>query len=118
MNSTGQQTRRSDFGPAGRVLFDLDGVLTKTASVHSAARKRLFDEFLKQRTADTGEAIVPFDIDSDYRRYVDGKLRHDGVAVFLESRGIDLPYGTPGDDPSRQTVHALGNLKDQYSRNN
>jgi beta-phosphoglucomutase-like phosphatase (HAD superfamily) len=61
MNSTGQQTRRSDFGPAGRVLFDLEGVLTKTASVHSAARKRLFDEFLKQRTADTGEAIVPFE---------------------------------------------------------
>ena len=66
------------------VLFDLDGVLTKTASVHAAAWKRLFDGFLEQRAADTGEAFIPFDIDTDYRRYVDGKPRYDGVASFLE----------------------------------
>ena len=96
------------------VLFDLDGVLTKTASVHAAAWKRLFDGFLEQRAADTGEAFVAFDIDADYRRYVDGKPRYDGVAAFLESRGIELPFGTPEDGPGAQTVHALGNLKDQY----
>ena len=56
----------------------------------------------------------PFDIDADYRRYVDGKPRYDGVAAFLASRGIDLPFGAPEDGPGAQTVHALGNLKDQY----
>jgi len=96
------------------VLFDLDGVLTNTASVHAAAWKRLFDGFLEQRAADTGEAFVPFDIDADYRRDVDGKPRDDGVAAFLESRGIALPVGAPEDPPGTQTVHALGNLKDQY----
>jgi beta-phosphoglucomutase-like phosphatase (HAD superfamily) len=61
------------------VLFDLDGVLTKTANVHAAAWKQLFDGFLARRAEDTGEAFVPFDIDADYRRYVDGKPRYDGV---------------------------------------
>ncbi len=65
------------------VLFDLDGVLTKTASVHAAAWKKLFDGFLEQRAANRGGAFVPFDIDADYRRYVDGKPRYDGVADFL-----------------------------------
>jgi len=96
------------------VLFDLDGVLTRTAKVHAAAWKRLFDGFLEQQAADTGEAFVAFDIDADYRRYVDGKPRYDGVAAFLESRGIELPSGAPEDGPGAQTLHALGNLKDQY----
>jgi beta-phosphoglucomutase family hydrolase len=96
------------------VLFDLDGVLTKTASVHAAAWKKLFDGFLERRAADKGEAFVPFDIDADYRRYVDGKPRYDGVTSFLESRGIELPWGAHEDAPGGQTVHALGNLKDQY----
>ncbi|QBQ55791.1 beta-phosphoglucomutase family hydrolase [Nitrosococcus wardiae] len=96
------------------VLFDLDGVLTQTASVHAAAWKRLFDAFLKRRAAQTGEAFKPFDIEHDYRRYVDGKPRYDGVATFLESRGIDLPFGSPEDSLEAQTVQALGRLKDQY----
>jgi len=96
------------------VLFDLDGVLTKTARVHAAAWKRLFDGFLEQRATRTGEAFVPFDVDADYRRYVDGKPRYDGVADFLASRGIELPSGAPEDGPGAQTLHALGNLKDQY----
>jgi beta-phosphoglucomutase-like phosphatase (HAD superfamily) len=65
------------------VLFYLDGVLTKTASVHASAWKRLFDGFLERRAADIGESFVPFDIDADYRRYVDGKPRYDGVAAFM-----------------------------------
>jgi beta-phosphoglucomutase family hydrolase len=96
------------------VLFDLDGVLTKTASVHAAAWKRLFDGFLEQRAADVGEPFVPFDIDADYRRYADGKPRYDGVEAFLKSRGIALPLGTPDDGPGAQSVRALGNLKDHY----
>lgn len=96
------------------VLFDLDGVLTKTAIVHAAAWKRLFDGFLEQRAADTGEAFVAFDIDADYRRYVDGKPRYDGVADFLASRGIELPFGALDDAPGAQTVRGLGKLKDQY----
>ena len=96
------------------VLFDLDGVLTRTASVHAAAWKKLFDGFLEQRATQAGEPFVPFDIDTDYPRYVDGKPRYDGVAAFLESRGIELPMGAPEDGPDVQSVRALGNLKDRY----
>ena len=96
------------------VLFDLDGVLTRTASVHAAAWKKLFDAFLEARAAEMGEPFVPFDLDADYRRYVDGKPRYDGVAAFLAARSIELPAGTPEDGPGLQTVHALGNLKDEY----
>jgi beta-phosphoglucomutase family hydrolase len=96
------------------VLFDLDGVLTRTAGAHAAAWKRLFDGFLERRSAAIGESFVPFDIDADYRRFVDGKLRYDGVVAFLESRGIELPLGAPEDGPDVQSVHALGNLKDEY----
>ncbi len=81
------------------VLFDLDGVLTKTAKVHAAAWKKLFDGYLEQRAADNGEAFVAFDVDADYRRYVDGKTRYDGVAAFLESRRIKLPLGDAEDAP-------------------
>jgi beta-phosphoglucomutase family hydrolase len=96
------------------VLFDLDGVLTKTAEVHAAAWKRAFDGFLRKRAAETGEAFVPFDMDADYRRYVDGKPREDGVAAFLEARGIKLPVGAPEEIPGLTSVHALSSLKDQY----
>jgi beta-phosphoglucomutase family hydrolase len=96
------------------VLFDLDGVLTKTESVHAAAWKKLFDRFLQQRSTTLGEPFIPFDIDADYRRYVDGKPRYDGVTAFLKSRGIDLPWGKPDDGPDVQSVRALGNLKDKY----
>ena len=96
------------------VLFDLDGVLTRTASVHAAAWKRLFDEFLRRRSAETGEPFVAFDIDADYRRYVDGKPRYDGVTGFLQSRGIELPLDAPSDRPDAPSVRALGKLKDSY----
>jgi beta-phosphoglucomutase family hydrolase len=96
------------------VLFDLDGVLTRTASVHAAAWKRLFDAFLRQRSADTGAPFVPFDIEADYQRYVDGKPRYAGVADFLKSRGIELPPGTDEDGPGTQSVRELGDRKDRY----
>ena len=92
-------------------LFDLDGVLTRTAVVHAAAWKEMFDEFLRRRAEETGEPFVPFDIHADYDRYVDGKKRADGVRSFLASRGIELPEGGPDDPPSAPTVHGLGNRK-------
>lgn len=95
------------------VLFDLDGVLTRTASVHASAWQKLFDDFLQQRSASTGEPFVPFDKTCDYLRYVDGRPRYEGVATFLEARGIDLPLGSPDDGPEARSVYGLGNLKDQ-----
>jgi beta-phosphoglucomutase family hydrolase len=96
------------------VIFDLDGVVTKTATVHAAAWKRLFDEYLQERAAREGTQFHPFDADSDYRLYVDGKPRYDGVASFLESRGVSLPRGEPGDPPDKETVCGLGNRKNGY----
>lgn len=95
------------------VLFDLDGVLTRTADIHAAAWKRLFDDFLKQRASRLGEPFVPFEMD-DYRLYVDGKPRYEGVAAFLASRGIEIPAGSAGDAAGNQSIHGLGRLKDQY----
>ncbi len=94
-------------------LFDLDGVLTDTASVHRKAWKKMFDAYLSARAESTGERFVPFDIDADYERYVDGKKREDGVRSFLDSRGIDLPQGDPDDDADTETVHGLGNRKNE-----
>jgi len=96
------------------VLFDLDGVLTPTSSLHAAAWKQLFDELLRTRWRRTGDTFKPFDLGSDYPRYVDGKSRQDGVLSFLGTRGISLPLGDPDDAPGQDTVHALGHLKDAY----
>jgi beta-phosphoglucomutase family hydrolase len=95
------------------VLFDLDGVLTATARVHAVCWKRMFDEFLQQWAESRGEPFQPFDIDADYREYVDGKRRYDGVRSFLQSRGMELPEGEPGDAASRETVCGLGNRKNE-----
>lgn len=92
-------------------LFDLDGVLTDTASVHTRAWKAMFDDYLRQRSARTDTEFVPFDQAADYRRYVDGKTREDGVRSFLASRDIELPEGAPDDPPDAETVYGLGNRK-------
>jgi beta-phosphoglucomutase family hydrolase len=94
-------------------LFDLDGVLTQTAKVHAAAWKKVFDEYLRRRVAETGEDFVPFDEVRDYDDYVDGKPRYDGVLSFLASRGIELPQGTPEDPQGAQTIDGLGNRKNE-----
>jgi beta-phosphoglucomutase family hydrolase len=94
-------------------LFDLDGVLTRTATVHAAAWKEMFDEYLRRRADETGEPFVPFDTHTDYDRYVDGKKRADGVRAFLASRGITLPEGTGTDPPMVATVQGLGNRKNE-----
>jgi trehalose 6-phosphate phosphatase len=95
-------------------IFDLDGVVTRTAKVHAAAWKKLFDEYLHQRSVKYDEEFVPFDIDSDYSLYIDGKPRAEGAKSFLKSRGINLPYGRPDDPPDRETVCGLGKKKDIY----
>lgn len=101
-------------GSYDAVIFDLDGVVTRTAQTHAAAWKRLFDEYLKERSERTGEAHEPFDIVRDYRGHVDGKPRYDGVASFLEARGIDIPRGDPNDAPTEETICGLGNRKNRY----
>jgi len=107
--------RKRTDGPAAAVeafIFDTDGVVTRTAVVHAGAWKQIFDEELRARADATGQAFVPMS-DSDYLRYVDGKARFDGVAAFLASRGIELPYGDPDDPPERETVCGLGNRKNE-----
>jgi beta-phosphoglucomutase family hydrolase len=96
------------------LIFDLDGVITQTASIHAQAWKQLFDAFLSQRAAQTGAAFVPFDLESDYRRYVDGKSRIGGVLGFLAARSIDVDMGAPGDPAELETAHGLGSRKDRY----
>ena len=93
------------------VLLDLDGVITDTASIHAACWKQMFDEYLQKRAMQRGEAFRPFDPATDYRLYVDGKPRFDGVRDFLTSRGIQLPEGSPHDPPEAETMGGLGNRK-------
>ena len=95
----------------GAVLFDLDGVLTDTASIHSRAWKASFDDFLLRRAAEEGSDFVPFDIETDYRRHVDGRPRFEGVDKFLRSRGIELPRGRPEEPAGDSTVCGVGNRK-------
>jgi beta-phosphoglucomutase family hydrolase len=92
-------------------LFDLDGVLTPTAKLHDAAWKEMFDGYLRERALRDGVPFVPFDPDTDYNDFVDGKPREDGVRDFLASRGITLPEGSPDDPASDETVYGLGNRK-------
>jgi beta-phosphoglucomutase family hydrolase len=94
-------------------LFDLDGVLTQTASVHDAAWQEMFDGFLRARAQATGETFVPFDPVRDYDDYVDGKPREEGTESFLASRGIHLPAGRADDPPGTQTVNGLSNAKNE-----
>jgi beta-phosphoglucomutase family hydrolase len=94
-------------------LFDLDGVLTKTAKVHAAAWKAMFDDYLRARSERTGEPFVAFDEAADYDEYVDGKPRYEGVASFLGSRRIELPRGEPTDPPDAETIDGLGNRKNE-----
>jgi beta-phosphoglucomutase family hydrolase len=92
-------------------LFDLDGVLTSTARLHAKAWKSTFDRFLSSPAAGGRGLQDPFDIAVDYRRYVDGRPRDDGVRSFLESRNISIPEGERDDPPGAATVFGLANAK-------
>ena len=91
-------------------LFDLDGVLTRTATLHQEAWKVTFDRFLRGRSEQSGEAYVPFTRE-DYDTFVDGRIRLDGTRTFLRSRGVELPEGDPSDPPDAPTVHGLSTGK-------
>ncbi len=121
-NRTARQTRRPktseervsiDPAELDAILLDLDGVVTETAETHARAWKATFDEYLRQRAARVGGSQEPFDLKQDYERYVDGKPRFDGVASFLQSRGIYLPPGEDGDSPEKETIRGLGSRKNQ-----
>ena len=96
------------------VLFDLDGVLTRTADIHAAAWKALFDTYLQQRARERDETFVPFDIDADYKRYLDGKPRVDGTVAFLASRGIDTSDHAQDDQAHGDWVERLAAAKDAH----
>ncbi len=93
------------------VIFDMDGVITKTALTHAAAWKKMFDEYLRKREAEHGEKFIEFTHAGDYLPYVDGRPRYKGVQCFLESRGIDIPFGETSDEAEKETVCGLGNGK-------
>lgn len=94
------------------VLFDLDGVLTETATVHTACWRQTFDEFLERWNRETGGSQPLFDADADYKRFVDGKPRYDGVRDFLASRNITLAEGSDDSPADEDSVHGIGNRKD------
>jgi alpha,alpha-trehalose phosphorylase len=94
-------------------IFDMDGVVTRTADLHAAAWKELFDAYLTERKARGDAGFQPFEIKTDYLAYVDGKPRHEGVRSFLASRGLALPEGDPGDAPDKETIHGLAARKDE-----
>jgi beta-phosphoglucomutase family hydrolase len=89
----------------------MDGVLTQTASLHAAAWKQAFDEFLATWASPSGQPQPPFDVEADYDLYVDGRRREDGIRAFLASRHIHIPEGTPNDPPGTPSVHGIGNRK-------
>jgi alpha,alpha-trehalase len=95
------------------VILDLDGVITDTAQLHTRAWKKIFDSFLFEYSKNKGIPFLPMDQDSDYRKYIDGRPRYDGARAFLESRNINIPFGSPEDTASALTVCGLGNLKNQ-----
>jgi beta-phosphoglucomutase-like phosphatase (HAD superfamily) len=99
------------------VIFDLDGVITKTALVHSSAWTRMFNDYLKFRETTYKEKYVEFTHEHDYLPFVDGKPRYKGVADFLKSRNIQIPYGTPDDSDELETTCGLGNRKNVYFNN-
>jgi trehalose 6-phosphate phosphatase len=95
------------------VIFDLDGVITKTASVHAAVWKNTFDRFLTRKAGEKTATIKLFDIVRDYKLYVDGKTREDGIRSFLQSRGMSLPEGNPDERPGLDSIQAIGNMKNR-----
>ena len=97
--------------PFESVIFDLDGVITKTALVHAKAWKKAFDEYLKLREERDAEPFKEFTHENDYLPYVDGKPRYEGVQSFLESRGINIGFGDPSDEPGKETICGIGNKK-------
>ena len=96
------------------VIFDMDGIITRTAALHSLAWKGMFDDYLHYREIKYNEPFLEFSHTDDYLCFVDGRPRYDGVHAFLKSRGIKIPFGKLGDDPGDETVCGLGNRKNHF----
>ncbi|HET6243731.1 MAG: trehalose-phosphatase [Bacteroidetes bacterium] len=94
-------------------IVDLDGVITNTAIQHAKAWKIMFDQYNKQREQEGNKKFLPFSIESDYPKYIDGIPRYDGVREFLKSREIEIPYGDPKDNAGKETICGLGNWKNE-----
>lgn len=99
--------------PQEAVIFEMDGVVTDTATMHAEAWRRLFDTVLADPRASGADSTEPFDTDADYRRYIDGRAQQDGVTAFLAARGVDVPQGTRQDAAGEWTVHGLGSRKQE-----
>lgn len=95
------------------LIFDLDGVVTRTASLHMKAWEQMFGPFLEQFRSETGRDVELYRGKEDYLKYIDGIPRYDGVKNLLDSRGIQLPYGNPDDEPGKHTICGLGNRKNR-----
>ena len=108
-----REEREIDAAVIDGVVFDLDGVITRSESVHHVSWEQLFNEYLEDRSARLQEPFEPFQ-PSDYLEFVDGKPRYDGVASFLESRDIFLPWGSAEDSEDAETVCGLGNRKNLH----
>jgi beta-phosphoglucomutase family hydrolase len=113
---TAKETGRIDKEHFDAVLLDLDGVVTRTATVHGRAWKRMFDEYLEQRKARGEEPFEPFNVEEDFPQHVNGRPRLEGIRCFLKSRGIEIPEGEPDDEPGKPTVRGLGNRKNEIFR--
>jgi trehalose 6-phosphate phosphatase len=105
-------TLKIDLDRYQATILDIDGVITRSAGVHEASWKQMFDEYLQERAGRENRKYRPFDM-TDYYRYVDGKPRYEGVQSFLKSRGTRLPHGSPDDSPDQETVCGLGNRKNK-----
>ena len=101
-----------DIADYQAAIFDMDGVVTRTATVHARAWKEMFDAFLQAHAERTGTPFIPFDEETEYWEHVDGLPRQEGVRRFLAARGIDLPEGEEDDPPEYDTIHGLGRRKD------
>jgi trehalose 6-phosphate phosphatase len=99
--------------PVKAIILDLDGVITRTASLHAKAWKQVFDEYQEQRKHQDEPQYEPFSVEKDYRDFVDGKPRYEGVRSFLESRGIKMQEGSPSDEPGWTSICAIGNRKNE-----
>lgn len=116
VHQPGGQEYTVDISRYSAAIFDMDGVVTRTATVHARAWKEMFDEFLQRYSVQRGEPFVPFDEQNDYFAYVDGLPRHDGVRSFLAARGIELPEGEHAGSAREDTIHGLGSRKDALVR--